>query len=1234
MAPCGDSLNKDYGRGAAPNPIIAPPDDSLTDLRGFDPSEVLQLLVSEPSAIGPGSVPVQDFAPILPDISPNYQPTHAFSLQLQAQLCFLANNPGSSVAQNPTFPPRPFESGPSSNDSGGGFGSGSISYQHPTAASSDQSGYPSPFNGNLYWDIISERIAEHSLPVPRINANVPGSDYAGAAVDSFSGGQISPSKQGGPVDRVDGDRSNNGYAYGKALNATRDQYHDALIDSIALGALKNIAVPQQCAITRQNNSTTGNDDKQVFMFTLNQGIRAESGKAIAPPPYLVTASHHVQKSSSNDFEDIQTDIDIPTPKPSATPSPVQRPGQPPVTIIDESPEMRNCFSVNPMDSWKAPTPQKKRVANEETYSFPERLKNSREKQEGNEPFLWIVAEANHWKAYNYYYWKKQDKNFCVLFMQEVTLPDGNKSYSPFDPECEQVDIAVTLYGAKAGELSWSMIKQLEAITFASTFYMKEVLNQCCSRLMLLLENKMTRMKTEGFRKKELAGEAPLSNKMSADEYDSRTPAKLSPLLEHCLESAPTEVFDDSSNSDEFELSVSSVSHDSPISESADEHYSRMEAILFSLDNLYSVETAVENNSSDEVEHSVSSVSDDSPISESVDEYDSRIEASFLSIFSTDNLYSVETAVDDDSSRPEAVELSVGKINDIPALLDVGVEPNGADSLGETQLHMAASRGDTRIIKLLIENGANVDAIDENRKTPCDIALENRNFDVVELLLGVKKEQSLRRLKTLSSEVKNGHVEVVQEMLIGMHLGNQNAEANTLLCDAASQGNVAMIEILLRHGANIDGRCALGKTPLHHAASCGQEKATKLLLQLGAAIAQDKFGDTPLHEAVRNNHVGVIEILLGHSHSSPSQKRDSPRATHSGGDDDCRRDTRQTDFQTRQKVLQVLDTCNMNGETPLIIAVENAKLEIVQLLLEKGSKGKVNEKSRVKRGLWDCELTPLLAAIMEGHEGIVRLLLQHNAHLNETTEATHGSFKVVTNPLFCAARKGFQDIAHLLLEYGADANEQDDQGWTALHIASHNGHTQIVHLLVENGATIESRTDMGETPLHRAVFSGNLDVVSLLIDKGADIESVAKNGRRPLHLAACNDDIAIARLLLEKGADVGSRAEVGWTPLHFAADRGHVEIARLLILKGAAVGSTTKVGWTPLHYATDKGHVKIAQLLIENGATVQTTGLMDLGSRVDLKKDADLYVWAPALQDGRISKGRGRAPRFLGNEQIF
>lgn len=81
--------------------------------------------------------------------------------------------------------------------------------------------------------------------------------------------------------------------------------------------------------------------------------------------------------------------------------------------------------------------------------------------------------------------------------------------------------------------------------------------------------------------------------------------------------------------------------------------------------------------------------------------------------------------------------------------------------------------------------------------------------------------------------------------------------------AARGGKTEAVRVLLKFGANPNGRTKAGSTtPLHRAAFMGHLEIVQLLLNSGAdSNSQDSDLATPLHKATQQNAAQVVEALL-------------------------------------------------------------------------------------------------------------------------------------------------------------------------------------------------------------------------------------------------------------------------------------------------------------------------------------------------------------------------------------
>uniref|UniRef100_A0A672K5Y4 Uncharacterized protein n=1 Tax=Sinocyclocheilus grahami TaxID=75366 RepID=A0A672K5Y4_SINGR len=132
-------------------------------------------------------------------------------------------------------------------------------------------------------------------------------------------------------------------------------------------------------------------------------------------------------------------------------------------------------------------------------------------------------------------------------------------------------------------------------------------------------------------------------------------------------------------------------------------------------------------------------------------------------------------------------------------------------------------------------------------------------------------------------------------------------------------------------------------------------------------------------------------------------------------------------------------------------------------------------------------TPLAVALQQGHDQVVSLLLEND---------TKG--KVRLPALHIAARKDDTKSAALLLQNDHNADVESKSGFTPLHIAAHYGNINVATLLLNRGAAVDFMARNDITPLHVAAKRGNGNMVKLLLDRGAKIDAKTKVARTHTH----------------------------------------------------------------------------------------------------------------------------------------
>ena len=477
------------------------------------------------------------------------------------------------------------------------------------------------------------------------------------------------------------------------------------------------------------------------------------------------------------------------------------------------------------------------------------------------------------------------------------------------------------------------------------------------------------------------------------------------------------------------------------------------------------------------------------------------------------------------------------------------------------LYAAVRAGQGEVAKLLIEGGANVSPLNSGTfRALSDLAAKYGLFDVLQLLdkLDVIEDFRLKNGDTiLTSAVRRMDFELVSRLLRnGVNVNTKNEDGNSALhLLFRKQTSMEMFKLILSFGADINALNNRFESPLLRAIDREEEKIISLLLELDCAVnTEAPLGESPLSLAVIKGQHQLTEALL-QCDADVNQRcgRDEHTALHAAVRGCFLNGIAQFLVQHGADV----EAKDRLGETPLFKAAETNN-ELVKFFLKCGSTA--NTKNKFGE-------TPLMKAIDHSRASNVRTLLEHGASVNATDQ--HGIY-----PLLHRVRPFDVEICELLLEYGSDVNVTDDNG---------------------------------ETPLHQLAWGP--DIVKMLLDQGARVGALDRENRSPLHAACYQGHPRSIELLINHGADINSTDNHGWTPLHFAAAGENYDALEVLIQNGSDIAAVDKTGRTALHLAGRKGCLASVELLLSHGSNINSKdyrGQTLLGATFKLDYSSDFY----------------------------
>ncbi|MDD3846999.1 MAG: ankyrin repeat domain-containing protein [Syntrophorhabdaceae bacterium] len=228
--------------------------------------------------------------------------------------------------------------------------------------------------------------------------------------------------------------------------------------------------------------------------------------------------------------------------------------------------------------------------------------------------------------------------------------------------------------------------------------------------------------------------------------------------------------------------------------------------------------------------------------------------------------------------------AAGDVKMIKFLLESGAGVNARNHLGQTALHVifdsfvktrkhtdAVERACLEIACLLIDHGADVNAIDHKYHEPIGYLISNASGKVCRAILQdarVKKDIRMNIRKTLNAflwtNMKLGVISEIQRVFAaGADPDTRNHLGQTPLHWAAMKGRVDIARILLDAHAETNAQFpANGFTPLHYACMKGFREVAALCIDHGAdPDARDNNSETPFHHACRWNFPNLARLLI-------------------------------------------------------------------------------------------------------------------------------------------------------------------------------------------------------------------------------------------------------------------------------------------------------------------------------------------------------------------------------------
>ena len=415
--------------------------------------------------------------------------------------------------------------------------------------------------------------------------------------------------------------------------------------------------------------------------------------------------------------------------------------------------------------------------------------------------------------------------------------------------------------------------------------------------------------------------------------------------------------------------------------------------------------------------------------------------------------------------------SDGDIEAIEAHIAAETDLNEQNETGYTPLHYGVMKTRPGVVALLLEAGADPDVVNNQAKTPLDLAISGSKDEIIDLLLeaGAAVEPPVDGIHVLAWN--NEVIGVKLHIYAGTDIDQADEFGNIPLLLAVEKGHIGVLELLIKHEANLEVSDPDGFTPLIMSAELNHPELLQLLLDGGADIAaEDKAERTALDWAIIMQSAEAETILR--ENDAPSSAEKSFIAAIQTNNIDAVKALLEKGADVNEPAYTT--------KTPLHYASHSRNKEILKLMMTEGA----DLEAKTEQGF-----TPLSYAVGLNHPDNCRILLEAGADVDGIDNWKRTNLNV-------AANQGLTEVTVILLEFDANVNTLDVWNWSALDVAEAYGFPEVAELIIEAGGV-----NGPKVTIHEAAGAGVNELVALHLFFGTDINLLSDAGETPLDTAA-------------------------------------------------------------------------------------------------------------------------------------
>ena len=400
----------------------------------------------------------------------------------------------------------------------------------------------------------------------------------------------------------------------------------------------------------------------------------------------------------------------------------------------------------------------------------------------------------------------------------------------------------------------------------------------------------------------------------------------------------------------------------------------------------------------------------------------------------------------------------GEPESMAVLLEAGANHNFVDSDGVTPLMAVASQGHVKGVNMILDH-LNKDLSPEDVKTHINMASYSGGTSLMFAAAGGHSNatQLLIELGADVNAIARATPQYLEKLKKQIEAGVATADEPhvdgvTAVHVAAQGGHLESVKILIAAGAVVTIEDDEKRTPLYLAVKGNYGEVAQELVRAGAdpnTPYVDEDGETHnlLMDAIMVENVEFAKLLIANgadvSHKDEHKVGTLLQASHRGLTDIV-----QLLLEKHGDKPGYLDDASDEGITPLISAASEGHTDVVQLLVDTK---KVDINGKDKDGT-----NALMAASARGHNKVVDVLLKAGAAVNEQNNDGHTALMFAYN-----GKNQVETLWERYSQYAGDGEKEDTGTGPIIREALVN-HNALVAMLLKSGADASLKDKEGHT----------------------------------------------------------------------------------------------------------------------------------------------------------------------------